>query len=47
VLAGLGGVVFLSEQPTMRLVLSSLMIIGGVALALIDRKNSLRPRSST
>ena len=47
VLAGLGGVVFLSEQPTMRLLLSSLMIIGGVALALIDHENSLRPGSST
>ena len=34
VLAALGGIVFLSEQLTARLVLSSAMIIGGVALAL-------------
>jgi drug/metabolite transporter (DMT)-like permease len=46
VLAGLGGVVFLSEQPTMRLVLSSLMIIGGVALALTCGENSLKARSA-
>ncbi len=45
VLAALGGVVFLSEQPTVRLVLSSVMIIGGVALALRSRGNSVRAKS--
>ena len=37
VLAALGGVVLLSEALTMRLLLSSAMIIGGVALALTQR----------
>jgi drug/metabolite transporter (DMT)-like permease len=46
VLAALGGVVFLSEQPSMRLVLSSVMIIGGVALALTRRENSPGTRSA-
>ena len=46
VLAALGGVVFLSEQPNMRLVLSSVMIIGGVALALMRRENSPGTRSA-
>jgi drug/metabolite transporter (DMT)-like permease len=46
VLAALGGVVFLSEQPNMRLALSSVMIIGGVALALIRRENSTGTRSA-
>ena len=40
VLAALGGVVFMSENLTMRLVLSSAMIIGGVALALTQRRNA-------
>jgi len=47
VLAALGGVVFLSEQPTLRLVVSSVIIIGGVALALSRRLNSLHTKSST
>ena len=41
VLAALGGVVLLSEALTMRLLLSSAMIIGGVALALTQRENSV------
>jgi len=45
VLAALGGVVFLSEEPTLRLLLSSVMIIGGVALALTQRGNSVRAKS--
>ncbi len=45
VLAALGGVVFLSEEPTLRLLLSSVMIIGGVALALAQRGNSVRAKS--
>jgi len=46
VLAALGGVVFLSEQLTVRLVLSSVMIIGGVALALTQRENPVRAKSA-
>jgi len=46
VLAALGGVVFLSEALTMRLLLSSAMIIGGVALALRQRKNSMHANSA-
>ena len=46
VLAALGGVILLSEHLTMRLVLSSVMIIGGVALALAQRENYIRTRSS-
>jgi len=42
VLAALGGVVFLTEPLTMRLLLSSAMIVGGVALALTQRENSVR-----
>jgi drug/metabolite transporter (DMT)-like permease len=42
----MGGVVFLSEALTMRLLLSSAMIIGGVALALTQRKNSERAKSA-
>lgn len=39
VLAALGGVALLSEPLTVRLVISSVMIIGGVALALTQREN--------
>jgi drug/metabolite transporter (DMT)-like permease len=45
VLAALGGVVFLSEPLTMRLLMSSAMIIGGVALALTQRENSAGSKS--
>lgn len=46
VLAALGGVVLLSEALTVRLLLSSAMIIGGVAMALTQRKNSERAESA-
>ena len=45
VLAAFGGVVLLSEALTVRLLLSSAMIIGGVALALTQRPNSTRIKS--
>ena len=45
VLAALGGVVLLSEVLTMRLLLSSAMIIGGVALALTQRQHSVVAKS--
>jgi len=46
VLAALGGVVFLAEAITVRLLLSSAMIIGGVALALARGKNDFRVKSA-
>jgi drug/metabolite transporter (DMT)-like permease len=46
VLAALGGVVLMSETLTVRLLLSSAMIIGGVALALTQRTNSERAESA-
>ena len=45
VLAALAGVVLLSELVTMRLVLSSFMIIGGVALALTHGEHSTKVKS--
>jgi drug/metabolite transporter (DMT)-like permease len=46
VLAALGGVVLLSEALTVRLLLSSAMIIGGVALALTQRQNPVPAKST-
>jgi len=46
VLAALGGVVLLSEALTVRLLLSSAMIIGGVALALTHRQNPVPAKST-
>ncbi|MBW2437714.1 MAG: DMT family transporter [Deltaproteobacteria bacterium] len=46
VLAALGGVVFMSETLTMRLLLSSAMIIGGVALVLIQREKPVPAKST-
>jgi len=46
VLAAMGGVALLSEALTMRLLLASAMIIGGVALALTQRKNSAHAKSA-
>jgi drug/metabolite transporter (DMT)-like permease len=41
VLAALGGVILLSEVISLRLLLSAVMIIGGVGLALVGRKRSV------
>jgi len=38
VLAAVGGIVFLQEAPSLRLMLASLMILGGVGLAVVGRK---------
>ena len=46
VLAAIGGVVLLSEVLTLRLLLSSAVILGGVALALTQRENSVSVKSS-
>ena len=45
-LAALGGVVLLHEPLTLRLVFSSFMIIGGVALALTKRENAVCAKSA-
>ena len=42
VLAALGGVLFLAEQTTWRLVLSSVAILGGIALVLTQRRSGPR-----
>ncbi|HEY8995855.1 MAG TPA: DMT family transporter [Lacunisphaera sp.] len=39
VLAGLGGVIFLAETISARLVLASLLVLGGVALAILGRRS--------
>jgi drug/metabolite transporter (DMT)-like permease len=38
VIAALGGVIFLLEEITVRLVFSAVMILGGVAIALVSRR---------
>lgn len=45
VLAALGGVVFLSEDITVRLLLSAVMILGGVGLAMTNRRGPVRLRT--
>lgn len=45
VLAAAGGVAFLAERITLRLVVSAIVILGGVALAMIGRQRSSVPRS--
>jgi drug/metabolite transporter (DMT)-like permease len=42
VLAAVGGVAFLAEQITVRLIASSILVLGGVALAMIGRERSTR-----
>ncbi len=38
VLAALGGIVFLGESPTWRMVLASIAILGGIALVILEKK---------
>ena len=40
VIAALGGVMFLSEAPGVRLVLASLAILGGIALVIVGRRHA-------
>jgi drug/metabolite transporter (DMT)-like permease len=40
VLAALGGIVFLGEALTFRLVLASAAILGGIALVILKRRKS-------
>jgi drug/metabolite transporter (DMT)-like permease len=45
-LAAAGGVLLLSEVLSMRLLLSSATILGGIALVLLSRSLAARPRHS-
>ena len=38
ILAALGGIVFLSEPPNVRLVLAAVVILGGIALVILEKK---------
>jgi drug/metabolite transporter (DMT)-like permease len=40
VIAALGGIVFLGESVTLRLVLASLAILGGIALVILEKQNA-------
>ncbi|MDD2833362.1 MAG: DMT family transporter [Methylotenera sp.] len=42
VMAAIGGVIFLSESITTRLVIASSMILGGVAMVILGRKNHVQ-----
>lgn len=44
IIAALGGVVFLDEQITLRLLLAALAILGGIALVLLTRPAAQTPR---
>jgi drug/metabolite transporter (DMT)-like permease len=46
VLAAFGGVVFLSEQVTLRLAIASALILGGIALAVVKQRPSQGLRKS-
>lgn len=46
ILAAMGGVILLSENITTRLMLSALMILGGVGLALFGRKRSVEVKTA-
>ena len=47
VLAAIGGIALLSESLSLKMVLSSILILGGVGLALIERTKSRGPRQET
>jgi drug/metabolite transporter (DMT)-like permease len=38
VLAALGGIAFLGESATLRLVLASMAILGGIALVILEKR---------
>ena len=40
VIAALGGILFLGESVTLRLVLASIAILGGIALVILEKKNA-------
>jgi drug/metabolite transporter (DMT)-like permease len=39
VIAAAGGIVFLAEAPSVRLLIAAALILGGIGLTLIRRKN--------
>ncbi|HLL70643.1 MAG TPA: DMT family transporter [Pyrinomonadaceae bacterium] len=45
VLAAAGGVLFMSERVTLRLLLAALLILGGIALALLGRTQAARMKT--
>ena len=47
VIAAAGGVLFLAENVSLRLIASAVLIVGGVALALAGRERRARVREST
>jgi drug/metabolite transporter (DMT)-like permease len=40
VIAAIGGIVFLGESVTLRLVLASVAILGGIALVILEKQNA-------
>ncbi len=44
VIAALGGIVFLGESVTLRLVLASIAILGGIALVILKKQNATAAR---
>jgi drug/metabolite transporter (DMT)-like permease len=46
VIAALGGIAFLGESVTLRLVLASVAILGGIALVILEKKIQLPPKIS-
>jgi drug/metabolite transporter (DMT)-like permease len=40
VIAALGGIVFLGESITLRLVLASIAILGGIALVILEKQRT-------
>jgi drug/metabolite transporter (DMT)-like permease len=46
VIAAAGGIVFLSEEPTVRLAVASLMILGGVGGATVARRRQTEALAS-
>ena len=47
VLAALGGIVFLGEPLTMRLVIASIAILGGIALVTLEKQRTTGVQQST
>jgi drug/metabolite transporter (DMT)-like permease len=43
VLAAAGGILFLGEQITLRIVLGSVAVLGGIALVILERRPALEP----
>lgn len=46
-IAALGGVVFLAESLSLRLILASMLILGGITLAILGKQKKIYPRMNT